>query len=150
MKNRGIYSYHYTTNKAISKITNTLCVLNMAGYFKKKLSLVIQLISIQGTKTFSVSGMSLSKSLARKPSVLSKYLGKAFYDCHFHLNLKCKANQEKYNNKISFRVNAGVNLIKHQYCTALQCSPLRRKFMECYIIKPAQSLLMKHLVIGQR
>ena len=36
------------------------------------------------------------------------------------------------------------------YCTALQCSPFRRKFMECYIIKPAQSLLMKHLVIGQR
>ena len=25
---------------------------------------------------------------------------------------------------------------------------VRRKFMECYIIKPAQSLLMKHLVIG--
>ena len=36
------------------------------------------------------------------------------------------------------------------YCTARQCSPLRRKFMECYIIKPAQSLLMKHLVIGHR
>ena len=36
------------------------------------------------------------------------------------------------------------------YCAARQCSPLRRKFMECYIIKPAQSLLMKHLVIGQR
>ena len=36
------------------------------------------------------------------------------------------------------------------YCTARQCSPLGRKFMECYIIKPAQSLLMKHLVIGQR
>ena len=35
-------------------------------------------------------------------------------------------------------------------CTARQCSPLGRKFMECYIIKPAQSLLMKHLVIGQR
>ena len=35
-------------------------------------------------------------------------------------------------------------------CTAHQCSPLRQKFMECYIIKPAQSLLMKHLVIGQR
>ena len=34
------------------------------------------------------------------------------------------------------------------YCTARQCLPLRRKFMECYIIKPAQSLLMKHLVIG--
>ena len=34
--------------------------------------------------------------------------------------------------------------------TARQCSPFRRKFMECYIIKPAQSLLMKHLVIGQR
>ena len=33
-------------------------------------------------------------------------------------------------------------------CMARQCSPLRRKFMECYIIKPAQSLLMKHLVIG--
>ena len=36
------------------------------------------------------------------------------------------------------------------YCMARQCSPLRRKFMECYIIKPAQSLLMRHLVIGQR
>ena len=35
-------------------------------------------------------------------------------------------------------------------CTARQCSPLRRKFMECYIISPALSLLMKHLVIGQR
>ena len=34
-------------------------------------------------------------------------------------------------------------------CTARQCSPLRRKFMECYIIKPAQSLFRKHLVIGQ-
>ena len=36
------------------------------------------------------------------------------------------------------------------YCTARQCSPFRQKIMECYIIKPAQSLLMKHLVIGQR
>ena len=36
------------------------------------------------------------------------------------------------------------------YCTARQCSPLGRKFMECYIIKPAQSLLMIRLVIGQR
>ena len=35
-------------------------------------------------------------------------------------------------------------------CTARQCLPLRRKFMECYIIKTAQSLLIKHLVIGQR
>ena len=35
-------------------------------------------------------------------------------------------------------------------CAACQCSSLRRKFMECYIIKPAQSLLVKHLVIGQR
>ena len=36
------------------------------------------------------------------------------------------------------------------YCTARQCSPLRRKFMECSINNPALSLLMKHLVIGQR
>ena len=36
-------------------------------------------------------------------------------------------------------------------CTACQCSPLRRKkIMECNIFNPAQSLLMKHLVIGQR
>ena len=27
---------------------------------------------------------------------------------------------------------------------------VKAKIMECYIIKPAQSLLMKHLVIGQR
>ena len=42
------------------------------------------------------------------------------------------------------------NREKTKDCTARQCSPLRRKFMECYIIKPAQSLLMKHLVISQR
>ena len=35
-------------------------------------------------------------------------------------------------------------------CTARQCSPLKRKFMECSIINPALSFLMKHLVIGQR
>ena len=35
-------------------------------------------------------------------------------------------------------------------CTARQCVPLRRTFMECSIINPALSLLMKHLVIGQR
>ena len=32
---------------------------------------------------------------------------------------------------------------------ARQCSPLRRKFMECSVISPALLLLMKHLVIGQ-
>ena len=36
------------------------------------------------------------------------------------------------------------------YCTARQCSPLRRKFMGCSINSSALSLLMKHLVIGQR
>ena len=36
------------------------------------------------------------------------------------------------------------------YCTAHQFSPLRRKFMEFYIINPVLSLLMKHLVTGQR
>ena len=35
-------------------------------------------------------------------------------------------------------------------CTARQCSPLRRKFMECTKISPAPSLLMKHVVIGHR
>ena len=35
-------------------------------------------------------------------------------------------------------------------CTARQCLPLRRKFMECPIINSALLLLMKHLVIGQR
>ena len=40
--------------------------------------------------------------------------------------------------------------LRYANCAARQCSPLRRKFMECYIIKPAQSLLVKHLVIGQR
>ena len=36
------------------------------------------------------------------------------------------------------------------HCTARQCSPLRRNFKECSINDPALSLLMKHLVIGQR
>ena len=31
--------------------------------------------------------------------------------------------------------------------TARQCSPLRRKFLECSINNPVLSLLMKHLVI---
>ena len=35
-------------------------------------------------------------------------------------------------------------------CTARQCSPSRRKFMECSIINPALSLFMKHLIIGGR
>ena len=39
---------------------------------------------------------------------------------------------------------------KYCNCTACQCSPLRRKFMECSINSPALSLLMKHLVIRQR
>ena len=36
-----------------------------------------------------------------------------------------------------------------QNCWARQCSPLRRKFMECYN-NPALTLLMKYLDIGQR
>ena len=48
----------------------------------------------------------------------------------------------------SERMHAAIYIMYN--CTARQCSPLRRKFMECYIIKPAQSLLMTHLVIGQR
>ena len=36
------------------------------------------------------------------------------------------------------------------YCTARQILPSRRKFMERSIINPALSLLMKHLLIGQR
>ena len=46
------------------------------------------------------------------------------------------------------KVNCQQN--QHLYCMARQCSSLRRKFMECSIIHPALSLLMKHLVIGQR
>ena len=37
---------------------------------------------------------------------------------------------------------------KNEDCTARQCSPLRRKFMECSINSPALLLLMKHLVFG--
>ena len=36
------------------------------------------------------------------------------------------------------------------HCTARQCLPLRRKFIECSIDNLALSLLLKHLVIGQR
>ena len=41
-------------------------------------------------------------------------------------------------------------LFHSSYSMALQCSPLRRKFMVCSIIQLALSILMKHLVIGQR
>ena len=46
----------------------------------------------------------------------------------------------------SSRKTRMVNRILNSYCTTLQCSPLRRKFMECNIINPALTLL----VIGQR
>ena len=36
-----------------------------------------------------------------------------------------------------------LKIISNHHCTARQCSPLRRKFMECAIINPALSLLMK-------
>ena len=48
---------------------------------------------------------------------------------------------------ISFTCN--IHFLKLTYCTARQCSPSRRKFMECSMINPALLLLMKYLVIGQ-
>ena len=47
-------------------------------------------------------------------------------------------------------ISDSLSLLRSGYITARQCSPLRRKFMGCSINKPALSLLMKHLVIGQR
>ena len=54
--------------------------------------------------------------------------------------------------KISLNTNQSMRdltnllLLHARYdCTARQCSPLRRK-----LLSAAQSLLMKHLVIGQR
>ena len=38
-------------------------------------------------------------------------------------------------------------IARHHYSTALQCSPVRRTFMECSIFK---SVLLKHLVVGKR
>ena len=48
------------------------------------------------------------------------------------------------------RNHALQNAKKSVDCTARQCSPFRGKSMECSIINPALSLLMKRLVIGQR
>ena len=48
-------------------------------------------------------------------------------------------------------ISSGDRIFIHfLYCTAHQYSPLRRNFMECSINNLALSLLMKHLVIGQR
>ena len=47
-----------------------------------------------------------------------------------------------------FKKANGAHSDQTAYCTARQCLPLRRKFMECSINSPALSLLMKHLVIG--
>ena len=50
-----------------------------------------------------------------------------------------------------FTLNRGKNKKETNLnCMARQSSPLRRKFMECFINNPALLLLMKHLVIGQR
>ena len=52
--------------------------------------------------------------------------------------------------KLKHTEKTASSLAVRSHCTARQCSPLRRKFMECSIINPALSLLLKHLVIGQR
>ena len=51
---------------------------------------------------------------------------------------------------VSHRAFSVLLKIRNCYCTARQCSPLRRKFMECSIDNPALLLLIKHLVIGKR
>ena len=60
-------------------------------------------------------------------------------------------SDKKENSRIELKGTVLPSQVKLKlHCTARQCSPLRRKFMECYIINPALSFLMKHLVIGQR
>ena len=51
--------------------------------------------------------------------------------------------------KISLKLKKSLKY-KTIYCTARQCSPLRRQFMESSILGPAVSPLMEHVVIGQR
>ena len=48
------------------------------------------------------------------------------------------------------RINLENDFVFPAYCTARECWPLRRKFIECSVNSPALSLLIKHLVIGQR
>ena len=72
-------------------------------------------------------------------------------ESEIHFSLKCTKcdhlhRQNKYITDSEQTFRTDIDLVN---CAARQCSLLRRKFMECYIIKPAQSLLMKHLVIGQ-
>ena len=71
----------------------------------------------------------LGVSLLPKDLIFITYL-----ECILHLDTEGKSTHWAY----------------HDYCTARQCSPSRRKFMECSINVPALSLLKKHLVIGQR
>ena len=54
-----------------------------------------------------------------------------------------------YLKELSARFGGDICLNFKVNCTARQCSPLRRKFMEFSINNPALSLLMKYLVIGQ-
>ena len=54
------------------------------------------------------------------------------------------------NHNLSFYFTRNLLFERMFNCTARQCSPLRRQFMGCFIINPAVSLLIKHLVIGQR
>ena len=51
---------------------------------------------------------------------------------------------------IKLALHCGHIALNRGDCTARQCLPLWRKFVECSIINPGLSLLMKHLVIGQR
>ena len=66
----------------------------------------------------------------------------------FRVNLVCLYLFVHSYCNLMLTTNMVANVINVNQCH--QCSPLRQKFMECSINNPAQSLLMKHLVIGQR
>ena len=71
------------------------------------------------------------------------------------LSSKCEGTKQV---RHSIPWNSSCNLLcplphgTYDKCVFIACQylPLRQKFMECCIINPALSILMKHLVIGQR
>ena len=66
---------------------------------------------------------------------------------HFRI---LRRNRKRLQVKLTQKKGLSVKDLNVSHCTARQSSPLRRKFMECCINNPVLSLLMKHLVIGQR
>ena len=99
---------------------------------------------------FYIENKDLDRNCYNQPHVLAQHLLQVSSSTVISINIRYRGRSFS-----SFTLSEVILTLTNpctsmKNCTARQCSPLRRKFMECSINSPALSLLVKHLVIGQR